>query len=178
MTTERLELRPFEERDAEPMLAVFGDAGALRYWGPPLDLNGVRARIERAREALARDGFTRWAIVLRDTDELIGDAGLSRTDVAGVDEVELGWVIRPDRQGYGYATEAASAWVGRAFGALGLERIVSMIRPENVPSRRVAEKLGMTVHGTAFWNDAPHLRYVLERRSGIPASYARVPFAT
>lgn len=170
MTTERLVLRPFVETDEDAMLAVFADAEALRYWGPPLDRAGVRARTERNRERLAADGFARWAVVARDTSELVGDAGLSRTEVAGVEEVELGWVIRPDRWGNGYATEAAAAWLDRAFGPLGLDRVVSMIRRENVASRRVAERLGMSVDGNAFWNDASHLMYVLRRTLLTPAS--------
>ena len=169
MSTDRLELRPFVDADEEALLAVFGDAGALRYWGPPLDRAGVRARIDRNRECQRTNGFARWAIVVRETRELVGDAGLTPTDVAGVEEIELGWVVRADRWGNGYATEAARAWIERAFGRVGLSRIVSMIRPENAPSRRVAEKLGMRVERTAFWNDAPHLVHVLEAPAATPA---------
>jgi RimJ/RimL family protein N-acetyltransferase len=161
--TGRLELRPFEHRDEDAMAAVFGDAEALRFWGPPLDADAMRERIERNRERQARDGFARWAIVLRETAELVGDAGLAWTDVEGADEVELGWVVRRDRWGLGIASEAGAAWRDRAFGRLGLRRIVSMIRAENVASRRVAEKLGMRVEREAWWNDSPHLVYVLER---------------
>jgi RimJ/RimL family protein N-acetyltransferase len=163
IVTERLELRPFRPGDEDAMAAVFGDAAALRYWGPPLDAPAIRERIERNREGQARDGFSRWAIVLRATGELVGDAGLTWTDVEGTDEIELGWVVRPDRWGLGIASEAAAAWRGYAFDRLGLTRLVSMIRADNVASRRVAEKLGMRVEREAFWNDAPHLVYVLER---------------
>jgi RimJ/RimL family protein N-acetyltransferase len=142
---------------------VFGDAEALRFWGPPLDREAVRDRITRNRERQARDGFARWAIVLRASGDLVGDAGLTRTDVGGADEVELGWVVRSDHHGLGIASEAGSAWLDHAFGELGLGRVVSMIRAENVASRRVAEKLGMRVEREASWNGAPHLMYVLER---------------
>jgi len=162
--TDRLELRPFEPGDEDAMAAVFGDAEALRFWGPPLDAPAIRERIERNRERQARDGFARWAIVLRASAELVGDAGLTWTDVEGTDEVELGWVVRGDRQGLGIASEAGAAWRDRALARLGLRRIVSLIRAENVASRRVAEKLGMRVEREAWWNDAPHLVYVLERR--------------
>ncbi|MGZ4125185.1 MAG: GNAT family N-acetyltransferase, partial [Actinomycetota bacterium] len=56
------------------------------------------------------------------------------------------------------------AWLDHAFGDLELGRVVSMIRAENVASRRVADKLGMRVEREVSWNDAPHLMYVLERR--------------
>jgi RimJ/RimL family protein N-acetyltransferase len=161
--TERLELRPFRPGDEDAMALVYGDADALRFWGPPLTREEIARRIERNLERLAADGFARWAIVVRQTGELVGDAGLSRTEVEGVEEIELGWVVRPDRWGKGFATEAGAAWRDRAFAELGLHRIVSMIRPDNTSSRRVAEKLGMEVRRHATWNDAPHLMYVLER---------------
>lgn len=161
--TKRLLLRPLRPEDVDAMALVYGDADALRFWGPPPTREEIRARIERNRERLDADGFARWAIVVRRSGELVGDAGLSRTDVEGIEEIELGWVVRPDRWGLGYATEAGAAWRDRAFGPLGLRRIVSMIRAENLASRRVAEKLGMAVEREALWNDAPHLMYVLER---------------
>jgi RimJ/RimL family protein N-acetyltransferase len=162
--TARLELRPFAPGDEDAMLEVFGDAEALRFWGPPLDREAVQDRITHNRERQARDGFARWAIVLRASGDLVGDAGLTRTDVGGADEVELGWVVRSDHHGLGIASEAGSAWLDHAFGDLGLDRVVSMIRAENVASRRVAEKLGMRLERSALWNGAPHLMYVLERR--------------
>jgi ribosomal-protein-alanine N-acetyltransferase len=177
--TARLELRPFAPGDEDAMLEVFGDAEALRFWGPPLDRDAVHDRIAHNREREAQDGFARWAIVLRASGELVGDAGLTLTDVEGVAEVELGWVVRSDHHGLGIASEAGSAWLDHAFGDLGLERIVSMIRPENVASRRVAEKLGMRVEREASWNDAPHLMFVLAGTAdaGMPASYgSRVRF--
>jgi RimJ/RimL family protein N-acetyltransferase len=162
--TARLELRPFAPGDEDAMLEVFGDAEALRFWGPPLDRDAVHDRIAHNREREAQDGFARRAIVLRASGDLVGDAGLTRTDVGGADEVELGWVVRSDHHGLGIASEAGSAWLDHAFGDLGLDRVVSMIRAENVASRRVAEKLGMRVEREASWNGAPHLMYVLERR--------------
>jgi RimJ/RimL family protein N-acetyltransferase len=171
IVTERLELRPFTPRDEEAMALVFADADHLTFWGPPPDRKAIRDRIARNIESFRVDGFARWAIVLRDDGELVGDAGLTRTEVEGVREIELGWIVRPDRGGLGIATEAAAAWRDHALGPLGLMRIVSMIRPENAASRRVAEKIGMRVERDAFWNDAPHLLYALARDESILASY-------
>jgi ribosomal-protein-alanine N-acetyltransferase len=169
--TERLELRPFAPGDEDAMALVFADAEQLRFWGPPLDRSAIRDRIARNIEAFGVDGFARWAIVLRDVGELVGDAGLTRTDVEGVEEIELGWVVGRDNGGRGIATEAGEAWRDHAFGPLGLGRIVSMIRRENAASRRVAEKIGMRMEREAIWNDAPHLVYGLDRDEAIRASY-------
>lgn len=175
--TERLLLRPFVPDDEAAMALVFGDLELLRFWGPPLDRGAVRERIASNRALVEARDLARWAIVLRASGELVGDAGLTRTDVEGVEEVELGWVVRRDHGGHGIATEAGGAWRDHAFGRLGLDRIVSLIRAENAASRRVAEKLGMSIEREAFWNDAPHLVYVLERSAAIPASYGpRVRF--
>jgi ribosomal-protein-alanine N-acetyltransferase len=175
--TERLLLRPLVPEDEDALALVFADGELLRFWGAPLDRDAVRSRIGSNRARVDADDFARWAIVLRNSGELVGDAGLTRTDVEGVEEVELGWVVRRDHGGRGIATEAGGAWRDHAFGRLGLERIVSMIRPENAASRRVAEKLGMSIEREAIWNEASHLVYVLERSPAIPASYGpRVRF--
>jgi RimJ/RimL family protein N-acetyltransferase len=70
----------------------------------------------------------------------------------------------------GIATEAGAAWRDHAFDSLGLERIVSMISAQNSASRRVAEKLGMSVEREAMWGDLPHLMYSLSAgdRAGRP----------
>jgi RimJ/RimL family protein N-acetyltransferase len=163
LRTPRLDLRPFALEDADALAQVVADAEALRFWGPPLTPEEVRARIERNRAAVLAGDFGRCAIVVQETGELVGDAGLTRTDVEGGDEVELGWIVAPAFWGRGYATEAGAAWRDHALVTLGLHRIVSMIRPENAPSRRVADKLGMRLERTATWNGAAHLVYVAGR---------------
>ena len=101
--------------------------------------------------------------MLRETGELVGDCGLVTTAVEGVPEVELGWIVRRPHWGRGIATEAATAWRDHAFDVLALDRIVSMVSERNPASRRVAEKLGMTVERTAVWGDAPMLMYSRSR---------------
>ena len=76
--------------------------------------------------------------------------------VDGIEEVELGWSVTPRRARQGIATEAAAAWRDRCLGPLGMDHVIALIRPENVPSRGVAEHIGMTVwketrHGSLGW---------------------------
>jgi RimJ/RimL family protein N-acetyltransferase len=163
LETERLTLRPLEPGDLDAMSTLLGDGEALELWGEPLDREEVRGWIERNVARYDSTGFGRCAIVLRRTGELIGDCGLVPTEVEGTPEVELGWIVRRAMWGRGIATEAARAWAGFAFDVLGLDRVVSMVREDNVASRRVAEKLGMTVERTAFWGRGPMLEYVLAR---------------
>jgi len=142
---------------------MLGDAEGLIHWGPPLSREEFRSWIERNLWRYEEDGFGRCAVVLRSTAELVGDCGLIRTYVEEKPEVELGWIVRRTHRGRGIATEAAAAWRDYGFDSLGLERIVSMVSEKNVASRRVAEKLGMTVEREAMWGDLPHLMYSLHR---------------
>ncbi len=163
LQTDRLELRALTYDDLDEMASMLGDAEALTHWGPPLSREESRSWIQRNLRRYEDDGFGRCAVVLRSTGELIGDCGLIRTHVEGRPEVELGWIVRRGHQGKGIATEAAAAWRDYAFDALGLERIVSMVSERNVASRRVAEKLRMTVEREAMWGDLPHLMYSMHR---------------
>ncbi len=159
LETRRLTLRPLRDDDLDDICLLLGDRAALGGWVEALDRDGARQWIERNVARYQADTFGRCAIVLRATDQLVGDCGLIRTTVEGVDEVELGWIVRKADWGKGIATEAAQAWRDHAFSRLGLHRIVSMISGQNVASRRVAEKLRMTVERTAVWEGQPMLMY-------------------
>jgi RimJ/RimL family protein N-acetyltransferase len=111
----------------------------------------VRMWIDRMQERYERDGFALFAVVERATGQMIGDCGPMIQDVDGDALVELGWHIRRDRQGLGFATEAGAACRDEAWRTIAPERLISLIRPENVPSWSVARKLGFRP-----WR--PHIR--------------------
>jgi RimJ/RimL family protein N-acetyltransferase len=163
LRTERLELRRLGFDDLEALLPVLVDLLGMVTWSRERAEVQTRSWIERNLARYATDGFGRCAVVWRDTGELVGDAGLIRTEVEGTPEVELGWVVRPDLRGRGIATEAGAAWRDHAFEVLGLTRIVSMIEEGNAASRRVADKLGMSLERPAMWGEDPMLMYALER---------------
>jgi RimJ/RimL family protein N-acetyltransferase len=163
ISTERLDLRSLVPDDLEALAAMLGDPVGMASWPAPLSRDESRAWIERNLARYEVDGFGRCAVVWRESGELVGDAGLIRTEVEGTPEVELGWVVRHDMKGRGIATEAGIAWRDLAFDALGLTRIVSMIDAANAASRRVAEKLGMSLERPAVWGDDRMLMYSLAR---------------
>jgi RimJ/RimL family protein N-acetyltransferase len=120
-------------------------------------LGGVRtaeesdAMLQRERERWARDGFGFLIWRERSTGEPIARGGLARTVIEGEDVVEVGWAVRSDRWGEGFATELGAASLGAA-SRLGLREVVAFALPHNRASRRVMEKLGMVydrtfVHG-------------------------------
>jgi [ribosomal protein S5]-alanine N-acetyltransferase len=161
--TARLRLRPFaaDLSDLDALHEIQADPGHMRFYPHPFSREESRAWIERSLERQDRDGFSLWAIEDRETGDFLGNCGPVVQVVDGVEEIELGWSVTPKRAGQGIATEAAAAWRDRCLGPLGMQHVVSLIRPENTPSRRVAEKIGMTVwketiHGSIGW---PHLVY-------------------
>jgi len=77
--------------------------------------------------------------------------------------LEVGYHFRRDHWGYGYATEAARACMKYAFDQLAAEKVVSFILPENVPSRRVAERNGMQAERQVIFHGLPHVLYATRR---------------
>jgi RimJ/RimL family protein N-acetyltransferase len=82
-------------------------------------------------------------MTLKDGGQFIGECGLTVQVVDGVDEIEVGYHLLPAYQGRGYATEAAAACRAAAQETFGFDRVIAVINPDNVPSRRVAERIGL-----------------------------------
>lgn len=163
LETSRLILREFSADDAEALALVLSDAETMRFYPAPLDRAGVEAWIARNLERYAKDGHGLWAMMVKSTGEVIGDCGLTMQNVGGVREVEIGYHVRRDHWGRGLASEAAGACRDFGFEHLPVGRLISLIRPENLPSRRVAEKNGMTVWKEVMWTNLPHLVYSIRR---------------
>jgi RimJ/RimL family protein N-acetyltransferase len=154
--TERLTIRPFVAEDLDALHEVYGDAEVMRWAGGASDRDGTERALRTHIERHAVDGFAFWAVVERATGALIGDTGLGRLG----DEVEIGWTLRRDRWGLGYATEAARAVLAAALGPLGLDHVIATIHPDNAASVRVAEKVGLRRDRTMERDGIEQLRYV------------------
>ena len=142
LETERLQLRPMSLDDLDAFSQVVGDPVSMRFYPRPFDREMTRAWIERVQERYARDGIGLLAVVESATGEMIGDCGPMVQETGHGSFVELGWHIRRDRQGLGFATEAGAACRDHAWEVLDVDRLISIIRPENVPSWSVARALG------------------------------------
>jgi [ribosomal protein S5]-alanine N-acetyltransferase len=163
LQTQRLSLREFELEDTDALAAILSDPETMRYYPMSFDRAAVVDWILRNRTRYANDGFGLWAMILKITGDLIGDCGLVRQSVDGLDEIEIGYHVRRDLWGQGYASEAAQACRGYGFASLKVGRLISLIRPENLPSRRVAEKNGMTIWKETTRANLLHYVYVIER---------------
>jgi ribosomal-protein-alanine N-acetyltransferase len=166
LETLRLLLRRYTLADTDALLPVLGDPAAMEFYPAPFDRQGVEDWIARSLERYRRDGHGLWAMVLKDSGEVIGDCGCTLQEVEGRNHVEIGYHVRRDLWGSGYATEAAQACKDYAFRTLGASRVISMIRPENIRSRRVAEKNGMTCEKIVFWRDYDHCIYAIKNPMG------------
>ncbi|MGA9073705.1 MAG: GNAT family N-acetyltransferase [Candidatus Sulfotelmatobacter sp.] len=161
--TPRLILREFSRDDVDALARVLSDTETMRFYPAPLDCTGVENWIARNRRRYANNGHGLWAMVLKANGELIGDCGLTIQDVDGANEIEIGYHVRRDLWGQGLATEAARACRDFGFARLPVDRLVSIIRPENLPSRRVAEKNGMTVWKEVVRVGFPHEVYSIRK---------------
>ena len=99
--------------------------------------------IERQMRRYARHGHGLWLALDKATGQPVGQVGLLIQNVHGVEEKEVAYLIHRPFWRQGFATEAATACRDYAFTVLGRQRVIALIRPENVPSQKVARKLGL-----------------------------------
>jgi RimJ/RimL family protein N-acetyltransferase len=142
LETERLSLRPVESRDGAPLFDVLSDPVSMRFYPRPFDRRMTDDWIARIQDRYRRDGYGLLAVVENATGETIGDCGPTLQGTGQGSHVELGWHLRRDRQGRGFAVEAGAACRDHAWRALEIDHLISIIRPENVASWSVARRLG------------------------------------
>ena len=148
IVTPRLRMRPFEESDAHAVFEVFSVTEVGQFvGGAHADLEDSERMIAYNREHQERHGFSTWAVEEREGGALIGEVGLQLLERVGP-EVEIAWSIGRPWWGRGYAAEAAQAWLEAGFEVLRLPEIIAVVRPENVRSHRLAQRLGMERAGT------------------------------
>jgi RimJ/RimL family protein N-acetyltransferase len=164
LQTPRLVLREFTPEDAGALAKVICDPETMRYYPEPYHLAEVEQWIARNRQRYRDDGVGLWAMELPETSELIGDCGIIRQQVDGESLFEIGYHLRRDLWHQGLATEAAMACRDWGFAHLKIERVISLIRPDNLASRRVAERNGMTVWKEVNWRGRLHCVYSVEKR--------------
>jgi RimJ/RimL family protein N-acetyltransferase len=146
LSTERLVLRPFVPEDFDAVFAMQSDPDVTRwlYWGPRNEAE-VRAALDlkiAATAIVAEDDPLFLAAVRKDTGAFVGDFVLGlASEQHGTGEI--GFIVHPDHQGQGYATEAGEVLLRLAFDELGLHRVIGRAEARNTGSARVLEKLGM-----------------------------------
>jgi RimJ/RimL family protein N-acetyltransferase len=141
--TDRLTLRALTLADVDALHAVLGDPVAMRFYPAPFSRRETQEWIERNLQRYQELGFGLWALIRANDDRLIGDCGLTIQQVDGQPEEEIGYHVLRECWGQGYAAEAAAAVRDHQFQVRGKDRVISWMSPDNLASRRVAEKVGM-----------------------------------
>jgi RimJ/RimL family protein N-acetyltransferase len=146
--TARLILRPFEDQDRAPFATMNADPNVMRFFASTFTPEKSNEHIARYHRQLQRDGFSFCVAEHRQTGDFLGVIGMQTMYVLVPNlpqpAVELGWRLTTKAHGYGYATEGARVFVDYAFQQLHLPGIVAITTPDNLPSRNVMHKLGMT----------------------------------
>jgi len=164
ITTERLTLRPARASDLEAMHDILSSAHAMAFWStlPHEKIEETRLWLE-GMMATRNDDF----IVETKAGQVIGKVGFWA-------DPEIGYILHPDAQGQGYAHEAVSAVIDRAFKDRGLNEATADVDPNNTRSRRLLERLGFVIVGSAkktyllghTWADSLYLRCTPETFTG------------
>ena len=140
LLTDRLQLRLFQPADFEAHAEIVADPEVMRYiHAGPLSRVDAWWQIARYRGHWELRGYGIWAVIEKSTDRLIGHLGFLNPE--GGHGFELGWALARRAWGKGYALEGTRAAVRHAFTTLNQDHIACLIRPENTPSIRLAEKL-------------------------------------
>jgi [ribosomal protein S5]-alanine N-acetyltransferase len=166
LETERLLLRPMLETDFGALHLIFSDAKVMAAFDhPPFTRKQMMRWLGRNLNHQQEFGYGLFSVILKETGELIGDCGLEQMQDMGA--AELGYDFRSDFWNQGYATEAALAVRDYAFHDLHLPQLISLIRVGNLASKRVAEKVGMTLAEEFTRNEIRYWRYSMKNLKGM-----------
>lgn len=174
LETERLILRDWREEDWPEFFRATNTPAVMEWLGGVIDAEGMagqRARVEASRAA---NGFCFWAVERAADGALLGFCGLKRADAPGstvAGMVEVGWRLREDAWGQGYAKEAAIAALGAAFDRFGSEEVIALTVDGNRGSWGLMERLGMRRRAELDYDD---IRYGPPWRRSIVYSIDRM----
>ena len=146
LETERLWLCAWSESDLEIARPIFTDPDVMRYinGGQPLADADIHSFIARQQNHFRSRGFCFWKLLLKQQERrFAGFCGLQPLELDGESEVEIGWRLMKENWNRGLATEAACAALNHTVKKARLSRVIAIAMPENRPSLRVMEKLGM-----------------------------------
>lgn len=143
LETSRLFLREMREEDFNALYAILADSDVTQHYPYTFDDSRVRNWITRNITRYRTDGFGLWAVIRKDTGEMIGDCGLTLQNIRGRTLPEIGYHIRKDHWKMGYGSEAAAACINWTFAHTEFPAVYSYMKYTNTASRRTAMKCGM-----------------------------------
>ena len=166
LETPRLVLRGMCSDDLGFVASMLAHPEVMRFWPAPYPRSEAEAWIRRQVERYARGGYGYRLLLEKATGQPVGQAGLLRQWLDGVEETGLSYMVHRPFWRRGFAAEAAAACLDHAFEVQGEHRVVALIRPDNVPSQGVARSLGMRPEGSTVYAGFEHTVYAVYRESG------------
>ena len=167
LETPRLILREMTQTDYPALAEILQDREAMFAYEHAFSDEETQAWLDRMLERYRTDGFGLWAVVRKQSGEMIGQCGLTWQNFDGKRVPEIGYLFQRKHWKKGYAIEAARACKHYAFETLQADEVFSIIRDNNVASMNVAIRNGMTVRGRFvkhyYGIDMPHFAFSARR---------------
>ena len=167
LETPRLILRPFREDDLDPLAELMANPDFMRFSLGPYTREKTQTVLQQFVFWNQADLPSQFAIIFRGNNKLNGYCGFLHWHLDGRDEIEIGYRLHPKYWNKGLATEAARAVRDHAFADLKLPRVISLIHPDNIASRRVAEKNGMKIEKETVFRGFPTLVFAITREEWL-----------
>lgn len=166
--TERLLLRELQYTDIDALSRILRDEETMYAYNGAFSGQETLDWLERQFARYKKYGFGLWAVILKESGEMIGQCGLTMQPWKDKELLEIGYLFNKNYWHSGYAIEAAKACKKYAFEVLGAGEVCSIIRDTNIPSQRVAERNGMKLADDNFVKhyrgvDMPHYLYLIKR---------------
>ncbi len=162
----RLFLRKMSQSDFNALCKILQDEEVMYAYEGAFSDKEVQEWLDRQIMRYKTDGFGLYAVILKESGEMIGQCGLTFQDFNGNQVLEVGYLFQKAYWHRGYATEAARACKEYAFTVLDADEVYSIIRDTNIPSQKVAERNGMVRVGvfTKHYRgvDMPHYAYAIK----------------
>ena len=167
LETSRLILRPFREEDIDFVAPLMANTDFMRFSLGAFTREQTVGFLDKLIDWQRRGLPSQFAVIHRNDNRLIGYCGFFHQQVDEMDEIEIGYRLNPDYWSRGLATEAARAVRDHGFRDLKLPRVISLIHPDNLPSRRVAEKNGMKIEKKTVFRGFPTLVFAITREQWL-----------
>ena len=169
LETKRLLLREMVESDLPDLRKILQDDDVMYAYEGAFSNEEVMWWFDNQILRYKQYGFGLWAVILKETNKMIGQCGLTMQDYNGNKVMEIGYLFQKEQWHKGYAIEAASACKDYAFNVLKADEVYSIIRDSNIASQNVAIRNGMTRMDKFVKHyrgvDMPHYVYSVKKDS-------------
>ena len=167
LETERLYLREMKQSDFKALSLILQDDDVMYAYEGKFNDEETQAWLDNQLRRYQQYNFGLWAVILKETGEMIGQCGLTMQPWHAQDVLEIGYLFQKAYWHQGYTLEALKGCKHYAFEVLGVNEVCSIIRDTNIASQKVALRNGMEPQDTMVKHyrgiDMPHTRYVVRK---------------